>query len=145
MKHEITHINGSVLYVAEIPDDTPSGLATRAALEAAVKSSAYLARANLAGAYLGGADLGGADGLKLSGRRPVLQIGPIGSRCAFLVSYITNQGVYVRAGCWFGTLADFGARVVSEHGTSDHAVEYAAAIQMIEAHARLWAPATEAA
>ena len=62
--------NGSVLFTAEIPDDTPSGLEMRVALEKATAAranlagaylaGANLARANLAGAYLAGANLAGA-------------------------------------------------------------------------------------
>ena len=56
---------------------------------------------------------------------------------------MTNAGVYVRAGCWFGTLAEFGPRVISTHRDSVHGQEYAAAIAMIEAHAQLWTPAEQ--
>ena len=58
---------GAVLFTADIPDDTPSGMEMRAALEKATQeranlaganlARAYLARANLAGAYLAGANL----------------------------------------------------------------------------------------
>ena len=130
MKHQIKHINGSVLYEADIPDDTPSGLQTRAALE----------RANLDGANLDGAYLVGA---KLIGERPIFQIGPIGSRCAYLVAYITDAGIKIKAGCFFGTLAEFSDRVETEHGTNEHGQEYRAAIVLIEAHAKLWTPIAE--
>ncbi len=106
---------------------------------------ANLAGANLDGANLAGAYLDGADGPSLVGSRPILQIGPIGSRCAYLVTYLTDRGVYVRAGCWLGTLDAFRARVVETHGTNGHATEYAAAIVMVEAHARVWTPKTQEA
>ena len=51
---------GEVLYTADIPDDTPSGLEMRAALEKATQARANLAGANLAGADLAGAYLAGA-------------------------------------------------------------------------------------
>ena len=58
MKYKIKHrYTDSVLFEADIPDDTPSGLAVRAALEQATKARANLARANLAGANLDGAYL----------------------------------------------------------------------------------------
>jgi hypothetical protein len=136
-EHTIRHrYTDAVLY-------TGGGKSLREVVEQAVNDGANLARANLAGANLARANLVGAnlDGdCKLTGQRPVLQIGPIGSRCAYLVSYITDAGVYVCAGCWFGLLADFKERVASEHGDSVHGQEYAAAIAMIEAHARLWTP-----
>ena len=138
MKHEIKHINGTVLYVAEIDDATPSGLRTRAALENATRERAYLRGAYLRGAYLGGADLGGA---KLIGDRPILQIGPIGSRSDYLIAFVTDQGVLVRAGCFFGSLDEFSSAVDKTHGDSVHGIEYATAIAMIDAHAELWTPA----
>ena len=192
IKHQIKHINGSVLFEADIPADTPSGLATRAALEKAVSAGANLARANLdganlagayldganlaganldganlAGAYLDGANLAGAnlaganlarayldganldgayldganlDGANLVGKRPILQIAPLGSRCAYLVSYITAAGIKVRAGCFFGTLEEFEAACAKTHGDNEHGKEYAAAVVMIRAHAALWMP-----
>ena len=71
MKHKIENrYTGEVLYEADIPDDTPSGLVVRFALEKAVFSGAYLngaylsdanlSDANLSGAYLSGANLSGA-------------------------------------------------------------------------------------
>ena len=128
---EIKSYTGTVLHRSEA--DT-----MRAAVEEAVA-----ARANLAGAYLARANLAGANlaGATLIGARPVLMIGPIGSRAAYLTSYITDAGVRVMAGCWTGTLAELAERVTSEHGDSNHGREYAAAIAMIEAHAAIWTPA----
>ena len=132
------------------------------AVELAVKDGAYLSGAYLGGADLRGADLGGADlrgadlsgadlrGAKLKaadgtdlllvGYRPVLQLGPLGSRSDYLMSFITDHGIYVRAGCFFDTLAAFKAAVKKEHMTNVHAKEYSAAVKMIETHARLWKP-----
>ena len=157
IKHQIKHLNGCVLFEADIPADTPSGLAMRAALEKAVSDGAnldganlaganldgaYLAGANLAGANLAGANLAGAnlDGANLAGNRPILQIGPIGSRCAYLVSYITDAGIKVRAGCFFGSIEEFEAACAKTHGDNDHGKEYAAAVAMIRAHAAIWTP-----
>ena len=174
MKHQIMHLNGTVLFEAEIPDDTPSTMATRAALEAAVRDKAnlrgaylsganlrgaYLSGANLSGAYLGGANLidaylGGANlsdanlsdanlsGTRLIGQRPILQIGPIGSRSDFLLAFITDQGLRLQAGCFFGTRAEFEARLNAEHGDNEHAREYRAALVLIDAHAATWTPDT---
>jgi len=110
-----------------------------------VVAAAVCSGADLIGAYLRGADLRGADlrGAKigdstLACERPVFQIGPIGSRDDYLVSYITEAGVMIRAGCFFGTLDAFRAAVAKTHGDTAHGREYAAAIVMIEAHAALW-------
>ncbi|OMG85416.1 pentapeptide repeat-containing protein [Achromobacter xylosoxidans] len=56
MKHQIKNIYGAVLFTAEVPDGTESGLIARVALEQAVE-----ARANLRGADLRDANLGGAN------------------------------------------------------------------------------------
>ena len=142
IKHQIKHLNGCVLFEADIPADTPSGLAMRAALEKAVSAGANLARSYLAGANLTGANLTGANlaGANLVGNRPILQIGPIGSRCAYLVSYITDAGIKVRAGCFFGSIEEFEAACAKTHGDNDHGKEYAAAVAMIRAHAAIWTP-----
>ena len=173
MKFPIKHrYTDAVLYEADIPDDTPSGLERRVALEKATAAranldganlaGANLARANLAGAnldgaYLDGANLAGAnlaranlaganlaganlDGKKLLGTRPVFQIGPIGSRCAQFVSYITEAGVLLNAGCFWGTVDEFRAKLADTHGDNDHAKEYEMALLMIDAHAAIWTP-----
>jgi hypothetical protein len=114
---------------------------------------ADLRDADLRGADLHSADLRGADlhsakikygetELLLVGERPVIQLGPMGSREDYLVAMLTDDGVYVCAGCFFDTLEAFRAAVISEHGDNVHAQEYGLAIQMIELHAKLWAHAT---
>ena len=137
----------AVLYETDIPDDTPRGLQCRAALEKATTTGANLAGANLAGAnlaraYLARANLDGAylDGKKLIGTRPVFQIGPIGSRCAQFVSYITEAGVLLNAGCFWGTVDEFRAKLADTHGDNEHAQEYKAALVMVAAHASIWTP-----
>ena len=101
---------------------------------------ANLRGANLRGAYLGDANLGDA---KLLGDRPVFIVGPIGSRCDYFTSYITDKGIYLRAGCFFGSVAEFTEKLHREHGENVHAQEYKAALELIQYHARLW-PTDEA-
>ena len=133
MKYKIKHrYTGAVLFEADILDNTPSGMVVRAALEQATK-----ARANLAGANLAGANL--------AGKRSVFQIGPIGSRCAYFVAYLTSKGVILKAGCFTGSVAEFETKLQDEHGDNKHAQEYRAALQLIKVHAELWTPKTEAA
>ena len=124
-----------------------SGLAMRAALETATKDGANLRGANLGGANLDGANLRGAylggaylGGKKLIGDRPTFTLGPIGSRCDYFTAYLTDKGIYLRAGCFFGTVAEFIDKLEREHGTNEHAREYRAALALIECHARLWTP-----
>jgi len=176
---EIKSMSGAVLYSAEIPEDTPSGLSMRVALEQATAKRAYLRGADLSdadlrgadlrgadlggaylrgadlrdadlrGAYLRGADLGDADlrganlgGKKLVGPRPVLQIGPIGSRADVVLAFITEAGVMVRAGCFFDTRDAFERAIEETHGDNEHGLEYRAALALIDVHATAW-PAEE--
>ena len=106
---------------------------------------ADLRGANLGGADLGGANLGGANlrganlgGKKLAGKRPFIQVGPIGSRQDYLLAFVTDSGVMIRAGCFFDTRDQFETAVRSEHGDNEHAQEYLAALVLIDAHARLF-------
>ncbi len=104
---------------------------------------ADLSYVNLRGADLRGADLRGAnlrEGKKLVGVRPVLTIGPIGSRDDYLTAYITESGVYVRAGCFFDTLDLFVDAVLTRHGDNKHGREYLAAVELIKAHVAIWMP-----
>jgi hypothetical protein len=124
----------------------------RANLRGANLSGADLRGADLYGANLSGADLYGADlyganlrgadneKLTLIGGRPVFQIGPLGSRADMLLAFVTDGGIYVRAGCWFGPPKDFKSRVAEKHKRSVHGREYAEAIKLIAAHGRLWKP-----
>jgi hypothetical protein len=98
--------------------------------------SANLYGANLYGANLGDADLGDAG--KLTGDRPFFQVGPIGSRQDVLAAFQTEKGVFLRAGCFFGTVEEFNAKLQDEHGDNTHAVEYRAALVLIEAHYSAW-------
>ena len=127
MKIEIKHrYTDAVLFAYDAENNT-----MRLTVEAAVSAKAELR----------GSDLSGSN---LSGERPILQIGPIGSRADFLIAYLTDTGIMIRAGCWYGTRGEFAAAVVAEHDDNVHAREYRAALAMIDAHAALWTPATPA-
>ena len=144
----------AVLYSHETTDERQArGLAMRDALEAAVKSNAdlskaNLSKANLSGANLFGADLSGADlsgakvrNLTLTGPRPFLAIGPIGSESRTVFAWLTESGLRIQAGCFFGNRDEFTAQLSKTHGDNEHAQEYTAALVLIDAHAKLWAPA----
>ncbi len=137
-------------------------------LSGANLSGAYLIGADLIGAYLIGADLSGADlsdadlsgadlsdanlsgaylknKEKLVGKRPIFQIGPIGSRCAYFVAYVTDKGLRFDAGCQHQITREvFEERLTELHGENDHAKEYRAALALIDAHAEIWTPKEEA-
>ena len=109
-------------------------------LHGAYLHGAYLDGAYLHGAYLDGADLGGAG--KLIGDRPILQIGPIGSRSDYLTAYITDNGLFLKTGCFFGTIENFKSAIKNTHGDNTHAEEYTAALTLIETHAKIYTPNT---
>ena len=140
MKHQIKHrYTDAVLYECDVPNDVQaSGMATRYALEKAVKDGANLGGANLYGSNLVGSNLD--FGEKLIGDRPVLTFGPIGSRCDYLTAYLTDKGVRLRAGCFFGDANTFSAKLEEAHGDNSHAAEYRAALVLIEKHAEIWTP-----
>ena len=120
------------------------GNSIRFTLELAIKSGAYLIGADLIGANLSGADLSGAylkNKEKLVGKRPIFQIGPIGSRCAYFVAYVTDKGLRFDAGCQHQITREvFEGRLAELHGENDHAKEYRAALALIDAHAEIWTP-----
>ena len=214
MKHQIKHrYTDAVLFECDVPEDVQaSGMATRYALEKAVKDGANLSGADLTGsnltgsnlycsnltgsnltgsnltgsilycsnltgsnltgsnlagsnlycsnltgsnltgsilrgAHLRGADLRGANlgaEEKLIGDRPVFMVGPIGTRCDYLTAYLTDKGIHLRAGCFFGDVDTFRAKLEETHGDSDYAAEYQAALALIEKHAEIWTPKEEA-
>jgi uncharacterized protein YjbI with pentapeptide repeats len=112
-------------------------------LEGANLINAYLRGANLEGANLEGANLTGAylirgaKTIKLIGDRPILTIGPIGSRADYLIAYVTCAGLYLRTGCFFGTAEMFN-RKLSETHTGVHASEYISALCLAEKHFAIW-------
>ena len=116
----------------------------RLTMELALKSRADLSYADLSGANLSRADLPGAslaNGEKLVGARPIFQIGPIGSRCAYFTAYLTDRGLRFDAGCQRQITREvFEQRLGDEHGDNEHAKEYRAALALIDAHAEIWTP-----
>jgi len=142
------YLSGAYLYGAYLSGANLSGANLYGAyLSGANLYGAYLSYANLYGANLSGAYLSGADGEKITavGERPFLTIGPLGSRVAYLQVWLTDAGVYVRAGCFWNTLTEFKKAVKETHKANVHAKEYAAAIKLIETHAKLWTPKPERA
>ena len=102
-------------------------------------AAAINAKTNLYGADLRSADLGDAG--KLTGDRPYFAVGPIGSRQDVLAAFLTENGIFLRAGCFFGTVEQFREKLQGEHGDNAHAIEYRAALVLVEAHYAAW-PAT---
>lgn len=105
-----------------------------------------LTSVNLTGVNLDGAYLVGTDGEKITlvGSCPVLQIGPISREWGTLIAYLTDRGVYLSLGSFFGTREQFAARFAARNHDNAHAEVYRAALALIEAHERLWMPDEEA-
>jgi uncharacterized protein YjbI with pentapeptide repeats len=88
-----------------------------------------LGGANLGGANLRGANLGGAD--KITSIDDILLIGPIGSRADYTHIYRTDKGVYVKCGCFFGTVDEFASKVKGTHGDNKYANQYLNVIDFV--------------
>ena len=135
------NLSGAVLRGADLIGADLIG----ANLSRANLSRAVLSRANLSGAVLSRADLSRAvlsDGVRLIGARPVVQVGPIGSRSDWLIAYLTDGGIRIDAGCQRQITRDeFEVRVAKTHGDNQHASEYRAALAYIDAHAAIWSDA----
>ena len=93
--------------------------------------------ADLYGADLGGANLYGADlygAGKINSVDDILIVGPLGSRSAYTQIYRTDQGVYVKCGCFFGTIDEFAEKVKKTHAGSKYERDYIALIDYAKAH-----------
>jgi uncharacterized protein YjbI with pentapeptide repeats len=146
---EGAHLEGANLEGANLINAYLRGANLEGAnLEGANLRGAYLRGANLTGANLEGANLEGANltgaylirgakTIKLIGDRPILTIGPIGSRADYLIAYVTCAGLYLRTGCFFGTAEMFN-RKLSETHTGVHASEYISALCLAEKHFAIW-------
>ena len=140
-----TNLRSADFRVADLRDSNLRGTNLRAVdlrgaqLRGADLYGADLSRANLCDASLYGAHL---RILKLIGDRPILQIGPIGSRADYLLAYFTNRGVLIRIGDFLGSLDIFIDKEIHGRDHSKYAQEYRAAIILIESHAKLWAEET---
>lgn len=129
------HWTGELLYQCELSAefadksyDLQLGFAVRQAISV---------NANLRGANLHDAN---GEKLTLIGDRPYFQVGPIGSETRQFIAYITDDGLYLRAGCFFGTRDEFVAKLERAHGDNVHGKEYTAALALIDAHVKLWTP-----
>jgi hypothetical protein len=55
-----------------------------------------------------------------------------------LFGFVTTSGLYLKAGCFFGTQAEFEQKLDECHGDNEHAQEYRAALSLIVKHAELY-------
>ena len=64
---------------------------------------------------------------------PFIQGGYLGSRNATLYIYNFKQGIYVRAGCWFGTIEEFKERICKVYDNENkYHKQYALMIQLAQ-------------
>ena len=105
---------------------------------------ADLRDANLRDAYLSGADLRGADlrdanlrdadlrdAGKITSVDDILLIGPIGSRADYTHIYRTDKGIFIKCGCFFGTVEEFASKVKDTHGDNKYANQYLKVIDFV--------------
>jgi hypothetical protein len=110
---------------------------------------ANLSNANLFGADLSNANLYSsnlsnvvlADGSRVVNESSVIQLGPIGSRRAYLTVYITDKGLRFDTGCQRQITREvFELRLSQEHGENDFAKEYRAALVFLDALVEIRTP-----
>jgi uncharacterized protein YjbI with pentapeptide repeats len=99
---------------------------------------ANLRDANLCGADLRDANLHGAK-LRDSNLydtkikdKGILLIGNIGSRYGYTTIYDTDKGIYVKCGCFFGTIDEFVIKVKETHKGNEHERDYLAMVEFIK-------------
>ena len=127
------YLGGAYLGGADLCDADLGGANLRGAdLGGANLRGADLGGADLDGAYLGGADLCDADlgeWGKLQSSSDVLTVGVIGSRNSYTTIFHTDKGIFVRCGCFKGTLDEFETKVKETHKGNKHEKDYLALIQ----------------
>ena len=132
------NLRGAALREADLREADLSG----ADLREADLSGADLQGADLSGADLQGADLSGAvlsgaiwRETRLIGEQHYFQVGPMGSRNAYLEAFITERGIYLQTGCFFGTREEFVTQLERTHGDNQYGKEYHAALALIDLRA----------
>ena len=125
------NLRGANLYGADLRGANLYG----ADLSSADLRGAYLRGADLYGANLSDADLSGAYlyGADLSGHKVTgvpLFIGPIGSVRGTLEIWPTKDGIFLKRGCFFGTIEEFLAAVTDKHGDNEHGRAYRVAVAL---------------
>ena len=139
IKIEIKSIIGEVLFEYSKENNTITDTIIEAVKRGANLGGAYLRGAYLRGAYLRGAylrdanlrgaDLGGAN--NITSIDDILLVGPIGSRADYTHIYRTDKGVYVKCGCFFGTIDEFASKVKDTHGDNKYANQYLKVIDFV--------------
>ena len=138
-------VNSDLRYSVLLNADLSGADLTVADLRGANLQRACLQKADLFGVDLSGADLREADlrGAHLCGanlyavRGNVLVVGPLGSQNRLTYAYSHDNLVYVRCGCFEGTLDAFAAKVKETHHGNEHEATYNVAAEFIRTIAKL--------
>ena len=99
-------------------------------LRSAYLRNVNLRSADLSGANLGGADLSGvylSDSVRIKSGPAVIGLSGCGSVGRQVFAFNTDSGIYFRAGCFFGTLEEFRAKVLDDErgdNTTKKAMQY---------------------
>ena len=101
-----------------------------ASLDGASLDGARLVGASLDYARLDYASLGEWGKLQLSS--DILFVSPIGSRNGCTTIFHTDKGIFVRCGCFRGTLDEFAIKVKDTHGDNKHARDYLALVEFVK-------------
>ena len=120
-------LGGADLYGADLYGADLRG----ADLRGADLGGADLYGADLYGADLRGADLGEEWG-KLEKNTDIFIAGPLGSRNGYTTFFHTDKGIFVRCGCFRGTLEEFTAKVKETHDDNEHARSYLAIAEFVK-------------
>ena len=130
-------LRGANLYGADLGGANLGGANLYGAdLRGANLYGADLRGADLGGANLYGADLRGADLReewgKLEKNTDIFIAGPLGSRSGYTTFFHTDKGIFVRCGCFRGTLEEFVAKVKETHNDNEHARNYLAIVEFVK-------------
>ena len=124
--------SGADLYGADLRGANLRGADLYGAnLRGADLRGADLYGANLRGADLYGANLGEEWG-KLEKNTDIFIAGPLGSRSGYTTFFHTDKGIFVRCGCFRGTLDEFVAKVKETHNDNEHARNYLAIVEFVK-------------
>lgn len=124
-KIEIKSIFGELLFSCEKEENT-----LKHTMEEAIKADVSLRYADLRNANLRNADLG--DWGSLQSCTDVLFVTPIGSRNGCTIFFHTNKGLFVKCGCFKGTIEEFADKVKETHGGNEHARDYLALVEFVK-------------
>lgn len=74
-----------------------------------------------------------------NGEDSVLSVPNVGTRNDTLMAYHTSQGIFIRTGCFMGTVKEFAARVEDRHRDNSYCLkEYAAALKLLKVKMSVW-------